>query len=66
MIRLTNDRMDETFYLVCQIVGCERHPSLDNTFSCRAKFIFKDLKDREKIVKFVFEEERRIRRKEIG
>ena len=66
MIRLTNDRMDENFYLVCQIVGCERHPSLDNTFSCRAKFIFKDLKDREKIVKFVFEEERRIRRKEIG
>ena len=30
------------------------------------KFIFKNLRDREKIVRFVFEEERRIRKKEVG
>lgn len=66
MVRLTNDRMDETFYLVCQIISSEKHPTLEDTYSNRGKFIYKDLKDREKIVKFVFEEERRIRRKEIG
>lgn len=64
MVRLTNDCMDETFYLVCQIVGSDKHPSLEDTYCSRGKFLFKDLKDREKIVKFVFEEERRIRRRE--
>lgn len=66
MIRLTNERMDETFYLVCQIIASEKHPTLEDTYSNRGKFIFKNLKDREKIVRFVFEEERKIRRKEAG
>jgi hypothetical protein len=34
-------------------------------FIHRGKFMFKDLKDRETIVRYVFEEERRIRRKEM-
>ena len=47
-----------------QIVAIQKEDS--DRYSCRAKFIFKDLKDREKIVRFVFEEERKIRRKEVG
>lgn len=66
VIRLTNDRMDETFYLVSQIMAGEPHPRVKDLYTNRAKFIFKDLKDREKIVRFVYEEERRIRKKEIG
>lgn len=66
VIRLTNDRMDETFYLVGEVMAGEPHPNLEDLFMNRAKFIFKDLKDREKIVRFVYDEERRIRKKEIG
>lgn len=62
--RLVNEKTDEVFYLVSQIVDVQKLDA--NRYSCRAKFIFKDLKDREKIVRFVFEEERRIRRKEVG
>lgn len=65
MFRLSNGRFDESFYLVCQIVACEKQPAQAETYVNRAKFIFKNLKDREKIVRFVFEEERRMRRKEI-
>lgn len=62
--RLANDKTDENFYLVSQIVAVQKDDA--DRYGCRAKFIFKDLKDREKIVRFVFEEERRIRRKEVG
>ena len=62
--RLANENTDECFHLVSQIVATQKEDT--DRYSCRAKFIFKDLKDREKIVRFVFEEERRIRRKEVG
>lgn len=64
MFRLTNETTDESFFLVSQIVETQKVDT--DRYSVRAKFIFKDLKDREKIVRFVFEEERRIRRKEVG
>lgn len=64
MFRLTNETTDESFFLVSQIVETQKLET--DRYSVRAKFIFKDLKDREKIVRFVFEEERRIRRKEVG
>ncbi len=62
--RLVNENTDECFHLVSQIVATQKEDA--DRYSCRAKFIFKDLRDREKIVRFVFEEERRIRRKEVG
>lgn len=64
--RLTNDRIDETFYLACRIVDSQKNSNVEDLYIHRAKFIFKDLKDRDKIVRFVFEEERKIRRKELG
>lgn len=64
VFRLVNKNTDECFHLVSQIVEATKEGN--DRYSCRAKFIFKDLRDREKIVRFVFEEERRIRRKEIG
>lgn len=64
--RLKNESMDEMFYLVSQVVDVSEHPTKKNMFVQRVKFIFRDLKVREKIVRYVFEEERRIRRKEVG
>ena len=66
MLRLTNEYTDETFYLVGKVVACEKHPERAGTYIHRLKFLFRDTRDREKIVRFVFEEERRIRRKEVG
>lgn len=65
-VRLTNDAIDENFYLLCRIVSSETMQGETNKFTNRAKFIYKDLKDRETIVRFVFEEERRIRKKVNG
>ncbi|MCD7709628.1 MAG: flagellar brake protein [Clostridiales bacterium] len=65
-MRLTGTTMDDFFYLVCQVIACFQNPADEDMYIVRSKFIFKDLKDREKIVKFVFEEERKARRRELG
>ena len=66
IIRLTNDKIDQTFYLVTEMIDSIPSPKVSGKFISRGKFLFKDLKDREGIVRYVFEEERRIRRKEMG
>lgn len=66
VVRLTNEKIDETFYLLAQVISSDSIESSNLSFVSRAKFIFKDIKDREKIVKYVFEEERRIRKKVSG
>ena len=63
---LKNERLDEVFYLVSQVVAVQEHPTVRNMYIQRVKFIFRDLKIRERIVRFVFEEERKLRRKEVG
>lgn len=65
-INLCNNAVDESFVLVTKIIASNIIDKVNGKFSNRAQFIYKDLKDREKIVRFVFEEERRIRRKEMG
>ena len=64
--RLSSENMDESFYLVSQCVSSYKNLKVENLYDHRMKFIFKNLRDREKIVRFVFEEERRIRKKEVG
>lgn len=66
LVDLRNGVIDESFILVTKIIASDISDAVRGKFSNRAQFMFKDLKDREKIVRFVFEEERRIRRKEMG
>lgn len=54
------------FILVVQIIDGYEAPNAQGMYFNRGKFGFKDLKDRERIVRFVFEEERKIRKKENG
>lgn len=63
---LANDRVDADFFLTGQIIASEPSTNDSRKYINRIKFIYKDLKDRESIVQFVFEEERRMRRKENG
>jgi c-di-GMP-binding flagellar brake protein YcgR len=61
--RLKNRMMDESFSMVGQVVSSQKHPKEPDLYINRVQFLLKDLRDREKIVRFVFEEERRIRNK---
>lgn len=66
IIHLAGEKIDRTFYLITRIIDSTR--SQKNFEKCinRGMFLFRDLRDREAIVRFVFDEERRIRRKEMG
>jgi c-di-GMP-binding flagellar brake protein YcgR len=60
---LTSGIIDEDFSMVGQVISSEKHPKEKDLYTNRLQFLFKDLRDREKIVRFVFEEERRMRNK---
>lgn len=65
-IHLVRAGINQTFYLVTQIIAADLASDGSGQYIHRSKFIFKDLKDRETIVRYVFEEERRIRKRENG
>ena len=54
------------FYLVAQIIESWPAPNDSERYIHRSQFIFKELKDREMIVRYVFEEERRMRKRDNG
>lgn len=66
VIRLENDKLDKMFYLVSEVVECFEVENLRDKWIIRVRFIFKDIKDRDLIVRYVFEEDRMIRKKENG
>ncbi len=66
VIRLTNEKVDKTFYLVTQIIACDRMKDAPEKRVVRARFLYKDPRDRELVIRYVFEEDRCIRKKENG
>ena len=62
VISLNGERM----MIVCKIIACEKSQKVSDKYINRAKFIFKNISDREKIVRFVFDEERKARQREVG
>ena len=66
VIRLANDKVDQTFYLVTEIIETFKMDKAPDKMVTRAKFRFKDIKDRDLIVRYVFEEDRMLRKKENG
>lgn len=67
MLRLTNQKTDRQFQIRGNIIACTRvEKSKDLLYESRVKFIIDDNKIREEIIRFIFEEERRIRQKENG
>lgn len=66
VIRLTNDKLDHTFYLVADVISCIPVEKVQDRWEVRAKWEFKNIKDRDLIVRWVFEEDRMIRKKENG
>lgn len=66
IIRLTDNKMDRTFYLVTEVIGCDPVEELKERWIIRGKFIYKNIKERDLIISHVFEEDRRLRKKESG
>ena len=66
VIRLANDKMDHMFYLVLEIISCLSIENVQDRWEVRGKWVFKNAKDRDLIVRWVFEEDRMIRKKENG
>ncbi|MBQ2706268.1 MAG: flagellar brake protein [Agathobacter sp.] len=64
VIRLTNEKLDHMFYLVAEVIDCVALENSRDKWVARAKWIFKNIKDRDLIVRYVFEEDRMIRKKE--
>lgn len=66
VMRLTNDKLDHMFYLVSEVIACETIKDVPERWDIRAKWEYKNIKDRDLIVRYVFEEDRMIRKKENG
>lgn len=62
-IQLTNDKVDQTFYLVSEVVSCEAALEKSDRWIARVKFQHKDPKERDAIIRFVFEHDRELRKK---
>ena len=54
----------KTFYLATRIIACDPEEHLRDKYIVRASFEYKDPEDQEDLIKFVFEEDRRLRKKE--
>ena len=66
VIRLSNDKLDHMFYLVTDIVACDLAEKSTDLWIARGKFEFKNIKDRDLIIRYVFEEDRIKRKRENG
>ena len=66
VLRLSNNKVDHMFYLVTDVVACDPVEGMPGLWVARGKFEFKDIKDRDLIIRYVFEEDRMNRKKENG
>lgn len=66
VMRLANDKIDHMFYLVSDIISCDPVENMPELWIVRAKFEFKNIKDRDLIIRYVFEEDRMKRKRENG
>ena len=66
VMRLSNEKIDHMFYLVTDIVACDPVEKMQGLWMVRGKYEFKNIKDRDLIIRYVFEEDRMIRKKENG
>ena len=66
VIRLVNEKVDHMFYLVTDIIACDSVEKMQGLWVARGKFNFKNIKDRDLIIRYVFEEDRMNRKRENG
>ncbi|MBR5127741.1 MAG: flagellar brake domain-containing protein [Roseburia sp.] len=67
LLRLTNDKMDRQFNIVGNVIACvEVRLPAKVVYESRVRFHIEDNRIREEIIRYIFEEERKVRQKENG
>ena len=67
LLRLINARMDKQYQILGEVIECtEIRVEKMRAYESRVQFSIKDNKIREEIIRYIFEEERKIRKKENG
>ncbi len=66
-LQLENEHFHKQYYIVGSVIRCVRKESAaDSKREVRVKFLIRDDKVREEIIRYIFEEERKTRRREKG
>lgn len=63
---LKNENVDQTLLVVVSIVTCRKASSMLERYETRAEFLHLGSKLRETIIKYIFDEDRKIRKKDVG
>ena len=66
VLHLANEKVDHTFYLVTEMIACDKMEKMPGKKVARGRFLYKEQKDRDLVVRYVFEEDRMLRKKENG
>ena len=66
IMHLNNEWIDQQFYIVIKIIDGWKSEKNSEKYIYRAKFLIKNPKTREAIIKYIFDEERKARKKENG
>ncbi len=66
VLPLSNNKVDRRFYLVTEIISSEPVEKMKDRWIYRGRFDYKNKKERDMIVQYVFEEDRMLRKKENG
>ena len=62
-LRLKSDTIDRQYYIAASVLSCVQKEDRKNSYEIRAQFQIQDNSVREDIVRYIFEEERRERRR---
>lgn len=66
-LKLSSESLDKQYYIVGTVINCTRLEHIsEKTYESRVKFLIKDDRIREEIIRYIFEEERRTRQREKG
>lgn len=62
-IKLNNEKMDKEYYIYGHVLNSSAVKDNDKKYENRVKFLFDDNKIQEEIIRYIFEEERKVRKK---
>ncbi|MCR5468424.1 MAG: flagellar brake protein [Lachnospiraceae bacterium] len=63
VLHLCNDTMDKNYAIAARLIASDAVDGSKNLFQNRIQFVFRDMKIREEIIRYIFEEERTMRNK---
>lgn len=65
-LHLDEENADRQFFVMGKVLSCTKSENEEEQYETRVQFVFKDVKVRESIIQYIFEEERKVRRNKNG